>query len=95
MLDTSKLPKGLFGQNYEAVRMSSPVASGIIFMFAAEAFYLVTTQRQVKKPTNPDYQQQIHCASMWADDKHVFLMDESVIRLPRQAPNLRLLVKMI
>ena len=78
-LDTSKLPKGVIWAKLRGgPGMSSPVASGNYIYVCSRGFlscYNTKTGQEAYKSRLPSSKS--IAASMWADDKHVFLMDES------------------
>jgi len=78
-LDTSKLPKGVIWAKLRGgPGMSSPVASGDYIYVCSRGFlscYNTKTGQEAYKSRLPSSKS--IAASMWADDKHVFLMDES------------------
>ena len=78
-LDTSKLPKGVVWAKLRGgPGMASPVASGDYIYVCSRGFlscYNTKTGQQAYKSRLPSSKS--IAASMWADDKHVFLLDES------------------
>jgi len=78
-LDTRKLPKGVVWAKLRGgPGMASPVASGDYIYVCSRGFlscYNTKTGQQAYKSRLPSSKS--IAASMWADDKHVFLLDES------------------